>query len=153
MRTRHLIGTTIGATLLAAAAPAPAFANAHAYAAYAHGVGGSVTIDQVGYLAPNGTVTLAGSYRCTGSGSGDPVFVSSQLKQADVSHGIGGTLAVCDGALHRWRNSGGLDATAYAHGQAHVTSTLLTFNHSWGIPLPHFLAAQEQDVTLVPDRR
>jgi hypothetical protein len=81
------------------------------------------------------------------------VCVSSQLKQADVSHGIGGTPAICDGALHRRRNGGGLDATAYAHGQAHVTSTLPASNHGWGIPLPPVLAAQGQDVTLVPDRR
>jgi hypothetical protein len=151
--TRHLVGTVIGAALLAAAVPSPALALANAHARAHDDVGDSVTIDQVGYLAPNGTITLAGSYRCTGGGVGAPVFVSSQLKQAEVSHGIGGTLAICDGALHRWRNSGGLDATAYAHGQAHVTSTLMTFNHSWGIPLPHFLAVQDQDVTLVPDRR
>src|SRR5881392_3993045 len=111
MLTRHLV--------------APALANAHANA-HANDVADSVTVDQVGYLAPDGTITLAGSYRCTGGGFGDSVFVSSQLNQANVSHGIGGTLAVCDGALHRWRNSGGLDATAYTHGQAHVTSTLMT---------------------------
>ncbi|MBV9023145.1 MAG: hypothetical protein JO362_04955 [Streptomycetaceae bacterium] len=152
---RHLVGTALGAALLAAA-PAPAFALAHVPAhtpASADDEGNSITVDQVGHLAPDGTITLAGSYRCSGGGSGDPVFVSSNLRQGHVNRGIGGTQAICDGTLHRWRNSEDLDATAYAHGQARVTGTLMTFTYAWGIPLPRFLAVQKQHVTLVPDPR
>jgi hypothetical protein len=143
MLTRHIVGTVIGAALLAAA-PVPALAN---------DAGNSVTVDPIGRIAYDGTITLHGTYRCTGGAPGDPVFVSSELKQGNVNRGIGGTPAVCDGALHRWRNSERTDAVAYAHGQAHITATLMKLNQQWGIPLPGFLAVHEQYVTLVPGLR
>ncbi|WP_308311180.1 DUF6299 family protein, partial [Streptomyces sp. GbtcB6] len=41
--------------------------------------GESVTVHRTGRLAPDGTVTLSGTYTCTGAGG--PVFISSSDSQ------------------------------------------------------------------------
>jgi hypothetical protein len=111
----------------------------------------SVTVDPAGTIAPDGTITLSGTYRCTdGTGA---VFVSSSLRQGDsnVRHGIGGTSAVCDGAEHRWTNSDRPELGRFKAGAADVEATLMELRPtSSGLPLPRFHAARQQQVTLVP---
>ncbi|PWI14922.1 hypothetical protein DI272_12685 [Streptomyces sp. Act143] len=112
----------------------------------------TVTVDPTGTLAENGTVTLSGTYRCLGNTG--PAFVSSSVgqKSPSVRHGIGGTRAVCDGAEHRWENTGKVDPDALEPGAAHVEATVMELNQeSGGLPLPRFHAAQQQDVTLVDE--
>ncbi|WP_413759337.1 DUF6299 family protein [Streptomyces sp. MMBL 11-3] len=108
----------------------------------------TVTVDPIGRLASDGTVTLSGTYRCTG-GSG-PVFVSSSLSQGDtgVRKGVGGTTAVCDGAEHEWTNTDRTDPGRFQPGAAKVEATVMELR-SGGLPLPMFHAAREQAVTLV----
>ncbi|NUO40872.1 MAG: hypothetical protein HOV82_12045 [Streptomyces sp.] len=110
----------------------------------------TVTVDPTGTLAADGTVTLSGTYRCLGNSG--PAFVSSSVgqKSPSVRHGIGGTSAVCDGAEHRWQNTGKVDTGALEPGAAHVEATVMELQGG-GLPLPRFHAAQQQDVTLTPE--
>ncbi|MET9502478.1 DUF6299 family protein [Streptomyces sp. NPDC006259] len=128
-----------GAALLLLAAPA---ATATA------GPSESVTVDPVGRVAADGTVTLTGTYRCTGSSG--PVFVSSSVGQesSTTRHGIGGTRAVCDGAEHRWVNTGKPSSDPVEPGAARVEATVMELRPAGGLPMPHFHAAAEKDVTL-----
>ncbi|MFE7900510.1 DUF6299 family protein [Streptomyces sp. NPDC057424] len=143
MRVRPLLGAAAGAALLlltgAGAAPATASVLAPA---------GSVTVDAVGRIAADGTVTLSGTYRCVSSSG--PVFVSSSVRQgvSTARHGIGGTRAVCDGAEHRWVNTGRTVPGALVAGAAHVEATLMELRTFSGLPLPSFHAVQGQDITL-----
>ncbi|MFE2266301.1 DUF6299 family protein [Streptomyces griseosporeus] len=109
-----------------------------------------VTVDPTGRIAADGTVTLSGTYRCLGSG---PVFVSSsvgrQTSTMNVRYGIGGTRAVCDGAEHRWVNTGRPTPGSLEPGTARVEATLLELRTQGLLPLPHIHAARQQDVTLV----
>ncbi|MFJ5262039.1 DUF6299 family protein [Streptomyces sp. NPDC088387] len=134
----------IAAALALAAVPGTTAATATATAAPLE----TVTVDPTGKIATDGTITLTGTYRCLGSAG--PVFVSSTVSQAakNVRHGIGGTRAVCDGALRRWANTGKPSTTLEA-GAANVEATLMELNPQGGIPLPHFHALRTQDVTLV----
>ncbi|MFJ8358366.1 DUF6299 family protein [Streptomyces sp. NPDC093984] len=138
MSLRQVAGPVVGAALLLSAAPAAGALSASP---------DEVTVDPTGYLAPDGTLTLSGTYRCAG-GTGGPVLVSSSVSQGDhrVQHGVGGTVAVCDGAEHRWTNSGPHPG-AYTPGPAHAEATLMQLNGS-GLPLPRFRVVQQQDVTL-----
>ncbi|MEU6316621.1 DUF6299 family protein [Streptomyces sp. NPDC047009] len=139
MSVRQVI-VVVGAVLLLSAAPAAgALSGRH----------DEVTVDRTGHLFADGTVTLSGTYRCL-RGSG-PVFVSSSLSQGDrrVSHGVGGTLAHCDGAKHRWTNSETLRG-AYTPGRAHVEATLTELSAT-DLPLPRFHAVREQGIRLVRD--
>ncbi|MFJ7337510.1 DUF6299 family protein [Streptomyces sp. NPDC101110] len=152
MRVRPLLGAAAGAALLlltgAGAAPAaPPVPDPTAPAPTAPAPTGSVTVDAVGRIAADGTVTLSGTYRCTGSSS--PVFVSSSVSQgtSTIRHGIGGTQAVCDGAVHGWVNTGPTLPGALVAGAAHVEAGLMELR-SDGLPLPAFHAAQGQDITL-----
>ncbi|MEW2047647.1 DUF6299 family protein [Streptomyces sp. NPDC005476] len=108
----------------------------------------SVTVAPVGRIAPDGTVTLSGTYRCVGDSG--PVFVSSSIGQSSGNgrHGIGGTRAVCDGAEHTWENTGKTTPNDLEPGAAHVEATLMELRPQGGLPLPHFHAAQERDITL-----
>jgi hypothetical protein len=108
----------------------------------------TVTVDPVGRIAADGTVTLSGTYRCTG-GSG-PVFVSSSVSGSSpsVRHGIGGTRAVCDGLDHRWENTGKPTSDVLEPGAAHVEATLMELSLQGGLPLPRFHAAEQRDITL-----
>ncbi|MEV0126283.1 DUF6299 family protein [Streptomyces sp. NPDC050703] len=107
----------------------------------------SVTVDPTGRVAPDGTVTLSGTYRCTG-GYG-PVFVSTSMAQGDpeTRYSIGGTRAVCDGRTHTFSNTG-RPSFRFKQGTGTVTATVMELNLQSGLPLPRFHAAQRQDVTL-----
>ncbi|MFF4543721.1 DUF6299 family protein [Streptomyces sp. NPDC001435] len=122
--------------LLCAAVPATADPNE------------TVTVDPTGRVAADGTVTLSGTYRCTG-GTG-PVFVSSTVGQdsSTVRYGIGGTEAVCDGAAHTWVNTGKVEKDRLRPGAARVEATVMELRPEGGLPLPYFHAHQEQEVTL-----
>ncbi|MFE3633298.1 DUF6299 family protein [Streptomyces cellostaticus] len=76
-----------------------------------------LTVDSVGRIAADGTITLSGTYRCVGSSG--PVFVSSSVTRTDpgVKYAVGGTSAVCDGADHRWSNSGKAGPRALGSGR------------------------------------
>ncbi|MFG2605120.1 DUF6299 family protein [Streptomyces sp. NPDC048514] len=132
----------------AAAATAPAAAGATAPPPAPAEPSETVTVDPVGRIAPDGTVTLSGSYRCT-PGTG-PVFVSSSVSQSDphVRYGIGGSGARCDGAEHRWLNSGTASGDSLAVGKAHVWATLMELRPTGLVPLPAFHAVTDQDVSL-----
>ncbi|NEA97690.1 DUF6299 family protein [Streptomyces sp. SID13726] len=139
MSVRPLLAATAGAALFLLAAPTlPASADPYE----------TVTVDPVGRIADDGTVTLSGTYRCTG-GTG-PVFVSSSVGQRSpsVRQGIGGTRAVCDGAEHVWENTGKPTSGALEPGAAHVEATLMELSPQGGLPLPRFHAAEQQDITL-----
>jgi hypothetical protein len=143
MRVRPLLGAAAGVALLlltgAGAAPATASVLAPT---------GSVTVDAVGRIAADGTVTVSGTYRCASSSG--PVFVSSSLSQgaSTARHGIGGTRAVCDGAEHRWVNTGRAAFGAFVAGAAHVEATVMELRTFSGLPLPTFHAVRGQDITL-----
>ncbi|MFF4032724.1 DUF6299 family protein [Streptomyces sviceus] len=139
MSVRPALAAAAGAALFLLAAPAlPATAVPYE----------TVTVDPVGRIAEDGTVTLSGTYRCTG-GSG-PVFVSSSVGEpaSSTRYGIGGTRAVCDGVEHSWENTGKPSRGALAPGAAHVEATLMELSLQGGLPLPRFHAAQQQDITL-----
>lgn len=108
----------------------------------------TVTIDPTGYVAPDGALTLSGTYRCLG-GNG-PVFVSSSLQQggSSVHKGSGGTSAVCDGADHTWTNTDRAAPGRFLPGRARVEATLMELSGS-GLPLPRFHAVKQQDIILV----
>ncbi|MFC7914295.1 DUF6299 family protein [Streptomyces sp. NPDC057386] len=143
---RRTLGAAAGAALLlTGAAPASAVpqrvADSFEY----------VTVDPTGRIAADGTVTLSGTYRCLGSSG--PVVVSSSAGRVSetmtVRYGIGGTQAVCDGAEHRWENTGRPSPGSLQPGTVRVQATLTELRAQGGLPLPYFHAAQERDVTLV----
>ncbi|MDX3311580.1 DUF6299 family protein [Streptomyces sp. NPDC054884] len=138
---RPALSAAAGAALLLLAAPA-------VVAVAVPGPTESVTVDPVGRIAADGTVTLSGTYRCV-AGTG-PVFVSSSVGQAsqDATHGMGGTRAVCDGAEHTWKNTGKATPNDLAPGAARVEATLMELRSDGGLPLPRFHATQKRDVTL-----
>ncbi|MFJ4203924.1 DUF6299 family protein [Streptomyces sviceus] len=139
MSVRPVLAAAAGAALFLLAAPAlPASAAPSE----------TVTVDPVGRIAEDGTVTLSGTYLCTG-GSG-PVFVSSSVGEGSSSsrYGIGGTRAVCDGVEHAWENTGKPTPGALVPGAAHVEATLMELSLQGGLPLPRFHAAQQRDITL-----
>lgn len=128
-----------GAALFLLAAPAlPAHADPYE----------TVTVDPVGRIAADGTVTLSGTYRCTG-GTG-PVFVSSSVGQRSpsVRQGIGGTRAVCDGIDHVWQNTGKPTPGSLEPGAAHVEATVMELSPQGGLLMPRFHATGQQDITL-----
>ncbi|MEU9167526.1 DUF6299 family protein [Streptomyces sp. NPDC048420] len=139
MPVRPALAAAAGAVLFLLAVPAsPAGADPYE----------SVTVDPLGRIAEDGTVTLSGTYRCTG-GTG-PVFVSSSVGQSSpsVRHGIGGTRAVCDGVEHVWENTGKTTPGALEPGAARVEATLMELSLQGGLPLPRFHATGQQDITL-----
>ncbi|KPI10518.1 hypothetical protein OK074_0153 [Actinobacteria bacterium OK074] len=133
---RTVLAAVAGSALLVLAAPTAGAASSY----------DEVTVDHYGTVTADGTITLSGSYRCLGAGG--PVFVSSSVAQHDprVRHGVGGTRAVCDGAVHHWANSETRKG-AYRPGEAHVEATLMEVS-GHGLPVPHFLAAREGEVVL-----
>ncbi|MEV5320293.1 DUF6299 family protein [Streptomyces sp. NPDC052687] len=144
MSVRPLLGVVAAASLalVAGAGVTPAVAEPSE----------TVTVDPLARIAADGTVTLSGTYRCTG-GSG-PVFVGSSLVQSSpgkaVRHGIGGTRAVCDGTLRQWVNTGRTLGDTLTAGPARAEATLVELDTSGGLLLPRFHAVSpQQDVTLV----
>ncbi|MEU9736863.1 DUF6299 family protein [Streptomyces sp. NPDC048002] len=140
MPVRTSLGIALGSAAFLLAAPA-APADSAPYE--------TVTVDPTGRIAADGTITLSGTYRCSG-GSG-PVFVSSSVGAAgsSVRHGIGGTPARCDGMEHRWENTGTPGSTTLAPGRAQVEANLVELDTSAGLPLPSVRAAHRQEVALV----
>ncbi|MGW4568535.1 DUF6299 family protein [Streptomyces sp. NPDC004561] len=138
MPVRPALAAVLGAVALLCAVAGPAVADPAE----------TVTVDRTGRVAADGTITLTGSYRCTG-GTG-PVFVSSSVSQGDlgVEHGIGGSMARCDGAEHRWRDIGKVSPDPLRAGAAHVEATLMELRPVGIAPLPAFHAVAEQDITL-----
>jgi hypothetical protein len=142
----QVVGAAAGAALLLlTASPARAAEGRPAAATE------SVTVDAVGRVATDGTVTLSGTYRCTG-GSG-PVFVSSSIRRdgGTVRYGIGGTQAVCDGTVRTWVNTDRPASGSHAPGRAHVQATVMELRRDPGgwLPLPYFHALGEGNVELV----
>jgi hypothetical protein len=143
--------TTLAVTALLLSLAAPAAQATTAAAPYDTDTD-TVTVDPTGRIAPDGTVTLSGTYRCA-PGAG-PVFVSSTVTQDDgsVRHGIGGTRAVCDGQAHRWANTGrpakSTTAATLRSGPAEVEATLMELRSVGGLPLPAFHAHRTGPVTL-----
>ncbi|CAM5339593.1 DUF6299 family protein [Streptomyces aurantiogriseus] len=109
----------------------------------------TVTVDPTGRIAADGTVTLSGTYRCLDGTS--PVFVSSTVAQNPPTlwRGISGARAVCDGAEHRWVNTGHVASGALGPGSARVKTTLVELRAQGILPLPAVRVTQEQEITLV----
>ncbi|WP_431044616.1 DUF6299 family protein [Streptomyces sp. P1-3] len=152
IRFRRAALAVLGAALLAAAAPLPAGAAPGRPAAPAPERGYELTIDPRGYLGPNGSVRLSGTYRCVKGGAVGLTFISSTLEQGDQQRGIGGTAADCDGKMHRWTNTDSaawLVGEAYTPGKAQVKATILRLSMESGLPLPDVLTAERQGVQLV----
>ncbi|RVU28019.1 hypothetical protein EOT10_07085 [Streptomyces antnestii] len=179
-RLRPALGTVAGAILLLFGAPA-AGAAAPNDSVTVDAPNDSVTVDPVGHLAPDGTVTLSGTYSCTSSSG--PAFVSSSVGQDPagqnsagqnsagqnsagqnsagqnsagqasvvVRQGIGGTQAVCDGAEHRWENTGKASAEAVRAGAVQVEAAVMELRSQGGLPLPYIHATHSQDVNLVAE--
>ncbi|MEV6113305.1 DUF6299 family protein [Streptomyces sp. NPDC052109] len=146
MPVRPALAAALGAAALLCATAGPAAAGPAG--ADSADPAETVKVDTTGRITADGTVTLSGSYRCT-AGTG-PVFVSSSISQSDpqAKHGVGGSVAQCDGAEHRWENSGQVDTKEYKAGKVHVQATLMELRPSGLVPLPTFHAATDQDVTL-----
>ncbi|NEY33393.1 hypothetical protein GTU99_14525 [Streptomyces sp. PRKS01-65] len=139
------------AALSAAAAAALLLTAAPAAGAASAAPGESVTVDPTGRIAADGTITLSGTYRCTG-GTG-PVFVSSSVEQGSsgTRYSVGGTRAVCDGVERRWVNSGRVSSASMTPGTARVQATVTELRSFGILPLPVFHAVHGQDITLVAD--
>ncbi|MFE2298292.1 DUF6299 family protein [Streptomyces sp. NPDC059445] len=139
MSFRQAAGAAAGAALLLFLAPSAVALSASS---------DEVTVDPTGTVAADGTITLSGTYRCTGASG--PVFVSSSVSQDDprVKQGIGGTTALCDGAEHTWTNSEKPVPSTLKAGPAHVQATLMELSTT-GLPLPSFHAVRDQDITVV----
>jgi hypothetical protein len=156
MSKRPALALAAGAALFLLAAPAvPATAAPyHAVSADPHE---TVTVDPTGHIAADGTVTLSGTYRCVDNTG--PAFVSSSVSKtsttasqgtSSVIQGIGGTIAVCDGAEHRWENTA-TPSPAIDPGTVSVEVTVTELRFHGILPLPHFHADQRHEVTLKKD--
>ncbi|MEV8030774.1 DUF6299 family protein [Streptomyces sp. NPDC086182] len=147
MSYRQAIGTAAGAALLLLLAPS-AVAVSTPYDTARTAPTDEVTVDPTGTVAADGTITFSGTYRCTGAAG--PVFVSSTVSQGDpwVSHPIGGSSAVCDGAEHRWSNSEKSAPKTLVPGPAHVEATVFDISAT-GLPLPSVHSVREQDIAIV----
>ncbi|MFF4183438.1 DUF6299 family protein [Streptomyces sp. NPDC001691] len=111
---------------------------------------GTVSANPSGTIAKDGTVTLSGTYRCTTSTTG-PVFVASSVGTDSVRHGIGGTVARCDGAEHTWVNHAKpAHGTPVAPGSTEIEATLMQLDTRSGLPLPAILATDRHSANLLP---
>ncbi|GKQ38362.1 DUF6299 family protein [Streptomyces sp. A012304] len=119
MSIRSVLTAAAGATLLLLATPAATAATDTTAATE------SVTVGPTATIATDGTVTLSGTYRCFGTTG--PAFVSSSVGQESsyTRYGIGGIRAVCDGAVHRWVNTGKAAENALKPGAARVEATVM----------------------------
>ncbi|WNM30838.1 DUF6299 family protein [Streptomyces sp. Li-HN-5-11] len=139
---RPLLGTLgVAAAALLLTAPATPASAAPAAAE-------TVTVAPAVRLAADGTVTVSGTYRCTGATG--PAFVTTTLSQstATTRYGIGGTRAVCDGAQHSYVNRG-KPSTTLKPGAAHVEATVMELSTLGGLLIvPRFHAVQQQDVRM-----
>lgn len=151
MTKRPALALAAGAALFLLAAPA-----APATAAPQRGtdVKETVTVDPTGRIAEDGTVTLSGTYRCVDSDG--TAFVSSNVRKTSTSssggtttviQGVGGTMAVCDGAEHRWENSS-VPSPEVEPGKVTVEATVTELTFHGILPLPRFHAMERHEVTL-----
>ncbi|MEV4442394.1 DUF6299 family protein [Streptomyces sp. NPDC049577] len=141
MRMRHASGLAAVAALLAATA-APAFAAPADPA-------DSLTVDKTARVAKDGTVSISGTYRCTGDTTNEPVYVGSTLRQKSWGDGIGGTRAVCDGKRHRWTNTGRPGEPGYRPGPARVEANMIRLRKDRnGSLMAHYLSSQSRPVKL-----
>ncbi|MER6419685.1 DUF6299 family protein [Streptomyces sp. NPDC001137] len=117
----------------------------------------TVTVDPTGHVSADGTVTLSGTYRCTGSTGA--AFVSSSVSTTKTSaahgtstliQGIGGTIAVCDGVTHRWENTS-RPSPAIGPGKVGVEATVAELHFEGILPLPRIHADERHEVTLTKD--
>ncbi|KUN04825.1 hypothetical protein AQI95_18220 [Streptomyces yokosukanensis] len=138
MPARPVLATALGAAALLCAAVAPAAADSSE----------TVTIDKTGHVAEDGTITLTGTYRCTGAAG--LAFVSSTISQGDRTfvYGIGGSAARCDGAEHHWENTSSFSPNPFKAGKAHVQATITELRSGGLLLLPDIHATKEQDITL-----
>ncbi|MET8947120.1 DUF6299 family protein [Streptomyces sp. NPDC004542] len=136
--------------VLAAAAGAAALLLTGAAAHAAPDPKDTVTVDRTGRLTADGTVTLSGTYRCTPHSAA--VFVGSTVGRSasSVRYGIAGSTAHCDGAEHRWENSGRIPRDAVVSGATHVEATLMELRFQSYLPVPRLHAVGQRDVVLVP---
>ncbi|WP_030244440.1 MULTISPECIES: DUF6299 family protein [unclassified Streptomyces] len=143
MRVRPLLGAATGAALLLLTGAAAA------HSATESAPEETVTVDEVGRIAADGTITLSGTYSCLNATG--PVYVASSLSQgtSTTGQGIGGTQAVCDGKEHTWRNTGRPTSRAVVPGAAHVQATVVELHPVRSVPLPVIHAVRDQDVTLI----
>ncbi|MFI7386613.1 DUF6299 family protein [Streptomyces sp. NPDC049813] len=144
---RPALGAVAGVALLLAA-PAASAGVPHRFAAPSAALLDEyVTVDPVGKVAGD-TVTLSGTYRCAGSTG--RAFVSSSVRpgSGNTRYGVGGTAAVCDGAEHRWQNTGQVLAGAVRPGAVQVEATVMELRSQLGLPLPYFHAMHTEEVTL-----
>lgn len=146
---RPALALAAGAALLLLAAPA---VTAAPYKAVE--LEETVTVDPTGHISADGTVTLSGTYRCTDSTGA--AFVSSSVSTTKTSathgtstliQGIGGTLAVCDGATHRWENTS-RPSPAIGPGKVSVEATVAELRFEGILPLPRIHADERHEVTL-----
>ncbi|WP_445527337.1 DUF6299 family protein [Streptomyces cyslabdanicus] len=113
--------------------------------------GDNVTIGRTAHLSADGTIIVSGTYRCFDTRG--PVFVGAAISQAPSTtrYGIGGTRAVCDGAYHRWYNSGTVTADRLTRGPARVEVALVELRPHGNLPLPDIHATRHRTVALVKD--
>ncbi|GHC64364.1 DUF6299 family protein [Streptomyces cinnamoneus] len=154
MRIREAISIAVGAlgtTVLTVTAPAAA--PGAAAVPPPPPPRNQLTIDDTGRIAPDGTITLTGTYRCRLPGGlpDGTVLVAANVIQGGHAQGIGGSRATCDGRRHPWRNTARPYRPAFRPGPARADGTLMQFRkNKSGLLLPHFLAvAPEHDVVLV----
>ncbi|MGW3117013.1 DUF6299 family protein [Streptomyces sp. NPDC001107] len=149
MSKRPALALAAGAALLLLAAPAVTAAPYHAPE-----LEETVTVDPTGHVSADGTVTLSGTYRCTGSTGA--AFVSSSVSTTKSSpthgtstliQGIGGTVAVCDGVTHRWENTS-RPSPAIGPGKVSVEATVAELRFEGILPLPRIHADERHEVTL-----
>ncbi|WP_326777691.1 DUF6299 family protein [Streptomyces sp. NBC_01445] len=98
---------------------------------------GSISAHRLARIAPGGTLTLCGTYRCETSSSARAVFVSSNLVQDNKRLGFGGTEARCGGQEHERSSSGlvdGLMDLGFHEGRAAVDAHLMTLESDGGLP-------------------
>ncbi|GAA3784915.1 DUF6299 family protein [Streptomyces coacervatus] len=158
MPKRPALALAASAVLLLLTAPAVP-ATAAPYKTPAAYLDETVTVDPTGHIAADGTVTLTGTYRCTGATG--VAFVSSSVSTNPNSpnsaahgtvttliQGIGGTVAECDGATHRWENTS-RPSPAIGPGKVSVEVTVAELRFQGILPLPSIHADERHQVTLV----
>ncbi|QDY75461.1 DUF6299 family protein [Streptomyces qinzhouensis] len=104
-----------------------------------------VTVDSTGRIAPDGSVTLTGTYYC--SPASGPVLIDAEAFQSGSRADLEGFIAVCDGRLHRWEASGS-PTGAFAPGAADAKVTTVELAKG-GLPFPVGAHSVENGVTLV----
>lgn len=107
----------------------------------------AVTIDRTGLIAPDGTLTLSGTYRC--SSRLGPAYIGSEVSRGNAQSSVGGTAATCDGKEHTWRNTSRGAAGRFVAGPAVGEAVLFVLDLSNGlVPIPVVLGSDEHELSL-----